>query len=167
MISIIAAIDNNRAIGLNNRLLCRLPNDLKYFKSVTVGNTVIMGRRTFESLPVKPLPDRKNIVLSASLKGDLEGCIIAGSIEALLTLCCEEDECFVIGGAQVYRQMLPLAQKLYITRIYHSFEADAFFPEIHADRWQLQSTQMNARDEKHLYDYSFEIYSRIKSSPKA
>ena len=165
MISIIAVVDQNNGIGLNNRLLCHLPNDLKYFKRVTSMHPVIMGRRTYESLPVKPLPDRKNIVVSRTLSALLPGCTVVKSIEEACAQCDDTQERFVIGGAQLYRQMTPLAQKLYITRIRHSFEADCRFPEIKADEWQLlRSSGWNEPDEKHLYAYSFEVYTRVMSS---
>ena len=160
MISIIVAVDQNNAIGLQNRLLCHLPNDLKYFKRITSGHPVIMGRRTFESLPVKPLPNRHNIIISKSLTLSLpDGCTLVHSIEEACKLCGETEECFVIGGAQIYRQMLPLAQKLYITRIHHSFEADTWFPKIKVSDWRLQSFTLNDPDEKHAYAYSFEVYT--------
>ena len=161
MISIIAAIDQNNAIGINNRLLCHLPNDLKYFKRITSGHPVIMGRNTYESLPVKPLPNRMNIVISKSLSVPLPGCALVSSIEEACKLCGESDECFVIGGEQIYRQMMPLVQKLYITRIHHAFEADVWFPEIKLGEWQQMSAEWNEPDEKHQYAYSFEQYSRI------
>lgn len=160
MISIIAAIDQNNAIGLNNRLLCHLPNDLKYFKRITSGQPVIMGWRTYESLPLKPLPDRKNIVLCDSLTALAPGCILVFSIEEARAQCADVEECFVIGGAQVYRQFMPLAQKLYITRIHHEFEADVWFPDIHPNEWQLLSVEKNEPDEKHQYAYSFEVYTK-------
>ena len=158
MISIIAVIDQNNAIGLNNRLLCHLPNDLKYFKRLTSGRPVIMGWRTYESLPVKPLPNRKNIVICDSLTAFAPGCFLAFSIEEACALCDDAEECFVIGGAQVYRQMMPLAKKLYITRIHHTFTADVWFPEIKSGEWQLQTSEYNEPDEKHPYAYSFEVY---------
>ena len=160
MISIIAAIDQNNAIGLNNCLLCYLPNDLKYFKRVTTSHPIIMGRRTYESLPIKPLPNRKNIVISQSFTATLPGCILVRSITEACEQCEGTEECFVIGGQQVYRQMMPLAKKMYITRIHHSFEADAWFPEINADEWLLQSSELHSSDEKHQYAYSFEVYIR-------
>ena len=163
MISIIAALDQNNAIGLNNRLLCYLPNDLKYFKRITSGHPVIMGWRTYESLPIKPLPNRKNIVICDLVNPSAPGCILVSSIEEACTQCNDCEEYFVIGGAQVYRQMMPIAQKLYITRIHHTFEADVWFPDIKASEWQQQSTEWNASDEKHPYSYSFEVYTRILS----
>jgi dihydrofolate reductase len=130
MISVIVAVDLNNAIGLNNQLLCYLPDDLKYFKRVTSGNTVIMGRHTCDSLPVKPLPNRKNIVISKTLTALPDGCTLVQSVEEACNQCNSAEECFVIGGAQIYAQMLPIAQKLYVTRIHHSFDADVWFPEI-------------------------------------
>ena len=161
MISIIVAIDKNNAIGFNNKLLCHLPNDLKYFKRITSGHTVIMGWRTYKSLPVSPLPNRKNIVICDLLDVSAPGCILVSSIEAARAQCDPAEECFVIGGESIYRQMMPLAQKLYITRINHSFEADVWFPEIKPDEWRLISSQHNDADEKHPYRYSFEVYERI------
>jgi dihydrofolate reductase len=162
MISIIVAIDQNNAIGFNNRLLCHLPNDLKYFKRITSGHPVVMGWNTYNSLPIKPLPNRKNIVICDLLNVSTPGCILVSSIEEACTNCDVAEESFVIGGAMVYRQMMPLAQKLYITRIHHSFEADVWFPEINAGEWQQQSAEWNESDEKHLYAYSFEVYTRRK-----
>ena len=161
MISIIVAVDQNNAIGLNNCLLCHLPNDLKYFKRITSGSPVIMGWRTYESLPVKPLPNRKNIVICDLPNVLAPGCILVSSIEEACKQCDDVDEGFVIGGAQVYRQMMPLAQKLYITRVHHAFEADVWFPEIKASEWQQQSTEWKEPDEKHRYAYSFEVYLRV------
>ena len=158
MISLIAVIDQKNAIGLNNRLLCHLPNDLKYFKQVTSGHPVMMGWRTYESLPIKPLPNRKNIVICDLLDAATPGCVLVSWIDEACRQCGDAEECFVIGGAHVYRQMMPLAQKLYITRVHHSFEADVWFPEIEPARWQMQSSVWNAPDEKHPYAYSFEVY---------
>ena len=162
MISIIAAIDQNNAIGLSNRLLCHLPNDLKYFKRLTSGHSVIMGRLTYESLPVKPLPNRHNIVISRSLEAFLPvGCTLARSIEEALERCRDAEKCFVIGGAQIYGQMLSYVDMLYITRVHHSFEADTWFPEINNNGWRLQSSERYEKDEKHAYAYSFEAYTRM------
>jgi dihydrofolate reductase len=158
MISIIVAIDQNNAIGCNNRLLCHLPNDLRYFKRITSGHPVVMGWNTYNSLPVKPLPNRKNIVICDLPNVSAPGCILVSSIEDACAQCSDAEEYFVIGGAQVYRQMMPLSQKLYITRIHHAFEADVWFPEINADEWQQESVEWNAPDEKHPYAYSFEVY---------
>ena len=122
-----------------------------------------MGWRTYESLPVKPLPNRKNIVICDLQDASAPGCILVSSIEDAYAQCDDAEESFVIGGAQVYRQMIHFAQKLYITRIYHAFEADVWFPEIKAGEWQQQSTEWNEPDEKHPYAYSFEVYTRLRT----
>ncbi|MDR3093105.1 MAG: dihydrofolate reductase [Bacteroidales bacterium] len=154
----IAAIDENLAIGCNNRLLVHLPNDLKYFKRVTSGHPVIMGRNTYDSLPVKPLPGRKNIVLSTTLSAVAAGCVLAQSIDEALAQCPDSEECFIIGGMQLYDKMMPLADKLYITHIHHHFDADAFFPTIDAAIWQLQWSEQHEADHQHPYSYTFEQY---------
>ncbi len=162
MISIIVAIDQNNAIGFNNSLLCHLPNDLKYFKRITSGHSVIMGWNTYNSLPIKPLRNRMNVVVCDLPNVSAPGCLLVSSIEEACAQCSDAEEYFVIGGAQVYRQMMPLAQKLYITRIHHTFEADVWFPEINTDVWELLSDEWNAPDTNHPYAYSFEVYERKK-----
>ena len=160
MISLIAILDKNNAIGLNNSLLCHLPNDLKYFKRITSGHPVMMGWRTYESLPVKPLPNRKNIVICDLLDASAPGCTLVSSIKEACAQCNSAEEAFVIGGAQVYRQMIPLAQKMYLTRIDHEFEADVWFPEIKEADWRLQSVERHEPDDRHPYAYAFEVFER-------
>ncbi len=158
-ISIIVAIAENNAIGFNNQLLCYLPNDLKWFKKNTNGRKVIMGRNTFLSLPNGALPNRENIVITD--KNELfENCKIVNSIEQAITNFDLENENFIIGGASVYKQFLPMANKLYITKIKHNFEADAFFPEIDINIWKNIEIIENKADEKHKYDYDFLIYEK-------
>ena len=160
-ISIIVAIAQNRAIGFENKLLYWLPNDLKRFKALTTGHTIIMGRRTFESLPKGALPNRRNIVLS---RQDIEfpGAERYASLEAALSRCKDEEEVFIIGGASVYQEALPLADKLYITHIEDTpSEADAFFPEITPALWKETGRETHSTDEKHLYPYSFVDYQRV------
>ena len=160
-ISIIVAIAQNNAIGFENKLLYWLPNDLKRFKSLTTGHTIIMGRRTFESLPKGALPNRRNIVLS---RQDIEfpGAERYASLEAALSRCKDEEEVFIIGGASVYQEALPLADKLYITHIEDTpSEADAFFPEITPDRWKETGRETHSTDEKHLNPYSYVDYQRV------
>lgn len=162
-ISIIVATDENYAIGKNNELLCHLPNDLKYFKKVTKGHTVIMGQRTFESLPNGALPNRKNIVLTFDKDVRFPGCIMAYSIEDALRHCEGEQEVFFIGGGQVYKTAFEFADRLYITRIHHQFEgADTFFPEIKSSEWLLTQQEKHKADEKHAHDYTFLVYERKK-----
>ena len=160
-ISIIVAIAQNNAIGFENKLLYWLPNDLKRFKALTTGHTIIMGRRTFESLPKGALPNRRNIVLS---RQDIEfpGAQRYASLKAALSQCKDEEEVFIIGGASVYQEALPLADKLYITHIEDTpSEADAFFPEITPALWKETSRETHSTDEKHLYPYSFVDYQRV------
>ena len=137
MISIIVAIAENHAIGKNNDLLWHIPEDLRRFKRITSGHKIIMGKRTYESLPVRPLPGRTSIVISDDPKDDFEDCIMAYSIEEALQHCDPDEECFVIGGGMVYRQFLPLADKLYITKVHATFDGDTFFPEIDPEDWQI------------------------------
>jgi len=159
-ISIIVAIAENYAIGKNNQLLCHLPEDLKRFKKITTGHTVIMGRNTYLSLPGGALPKRNNIVISDIPGEQFPGCIMAGSIDDALSQCEGKDECFVIGGGMVYRQFLPHTSKLYITWIHASPDADTFFPEINFDEWDAISREKHLAEGNEKYDYSFVVYRR-------
>lgn len=159
MISIIVAIAENYAIGRKGDLLCHLPNDLKHFKDITSGKTVLMGERTFYSLPKHPLPNRRNIVLTDVKGKTFEGAEVAYSIDEMIEKVKNEDEAFVIGGGMVYKQMMPKADKLYITHIHHSWEdADTFFPEIDSAIWQQISNEYHDKDEKNPYSYTFVEY---------
>lgn len=159
IISIIVAMDRNRAIGKDNQLLWHISNDLKRFKAITSGHTVVMGRLTFESLPKGPLPNRRNIVLSAS-KLNIHGCEVAHSIDEVIEMSASEDEIFIIGGGNVYRQFLPLAHRLYITRIDKAFDADTFFPEIDNMFWELKEKTLMDNDLQNDFVYTFENYNR-------
>ena len=159
MISIIVAIAENHAIGKNNDLLWHIPEDLKRFKRITGGHKILMGKRTYESLPVRPLPNRTSIVISDDPDDIFEGCITAYSIEEAMEHCSEDEECFIIGGGMIYRQFLPLADRLYITKVKASFDADVFFPEIHPDEWQEVKVE-DPTDENRNMDYSFITYHR-------
>ena len=161
-ISIIVAIAENRAIGFENKLLYWLPNDLKRFKALTTGHTIIMGRKTFESLPKGALPNRRNIVLS---RQDIEfPCAERyASLEDALAQCQDEEEVFIIGGASVYQEALPLADKLCVTHIDDPPEqADAFFPEIDPSVWEVSNCEAHPTDEKHHQAYRFIDYRRIQ-----
>ncbi|ERJ63822.1 dihydrofolate reductase [Porphyromonas gingivalis] len=151
MISIVVAIAENGAIGYKNDLLWHLPADLKRFKEMTTGHSIIMGSRTFRSLPKGALPNRRNIVLSRTQQ-DFPGAEWAASPEVALELVGDEAEAFVIGGAQVYEQMLPFTDKIYLTRVHADFpEADTFFPELDMSEWvELSRTEYPA-DEKNRY----------------
>lgn len=161
MLSIIVAVADNYAIGKKGDLLCHMPEDLKHFKQITSGKTVLMGERTFFSLPKHPLPNRRNIVLTDMAGKTFEGAEAAYSIDELCAKVANEEEAFVIGGGMVYRQMMPLADKLYITHIHHSWEdADTFFPEIKDSEWKLLSAERHSADDNNPYDYTFAEYGR-------
>jgi dihydrofolate reductase len=160
-ISLIAVAGRNNEIGTGNRLLCRLPADLKRFKTITSGRTVVMGRKTFESLPKGPLPNRRNIVLSRNENFKTEGVEVYPSLDYALLKLINETEIFIIGGAQVYRQALPVADKLYLTRIHDFFpEADVFFPEIDFHTWRETQRETFPADEKNPYAFTFLEYER-------
>jgi dihydrofolate reductase len=161
-ISIIVAVSENNAIGKDNQLLLHLPEDMKWFKRVTQGHTVIMGKRTFLSLPRRPLPGRLNIVLTDIQGEKIDGCQMAYSIEDVLEHCIDKEENFIIGGGSVYRQFFPLAQKLYITRIHASLEGDTFFPEINPQLWEIVEEEKHKADDKHQFDFTFQIFKRNK-----
>ena len=161
MISIIVAVSENYAIGKKGDLLCHLPADLKHFKEITSGKTVLMGERTFFSLPKHPLPNRRNIVLTDVPGKTFEGAETVYSIPELLAKVTDEEEAFVIGGGMVYRQMMPLADKLYITHIHHRWDdADTFFPEIKESEWKLLSAEKHFADENNPYPFTFAEYIR-------
>ena len=157
MISIIAAVAKDRAIGYKNKLIYWLPNDLKRFKALTTGHTIIMGRNTFLSLPKGALPNRRNIVLSRSAKA-FEGCDVYASLEEALQHCAKDEDIYIIGGASVYQQALPIADRLCLTEIDDTpAEADTFFPP-YADEWKESAREDHDIDEKHAYRYSFVDY---------
>ncbi|MDI3321873.1 dihydrofolate reductase [Pinibacter soli] len=161
-ISFVVAASENNAIGKNNELLWRLPNDTKFFKNITWAMPCIMGRKTFESLG-KALNGRKNIVITRQDDWKGEDAIVVKNIQDALKAAEATDskEVFVIGGAQIYKEMLPMANKIYITRVHASFDdADAFFPEINTNEWQLTNNQDFPIDGKHAYEYSFQVWER-------
>lgn len=155
MISIIVAIAENNAIGFENKLIYWLHNDLKRFKALTTGNTIIMGRRTFESLPKGALPNRRNIVLSHHGKAeDFPNADLYPSLNEALATC--EGDVFIIGGASVYNEAMPIADRLCLTYIYDTPEqADTFFPEINKDEWKEVMREEHDIDEKHNQRYAF------------
>ncbi|MBO6018412.1 MAG: dihydrofolate reductase [Prevotella sp.] len=158
MISIIAAVAKNRAIGFQNKLIYWLPNDLKRFKALTTGHTIIMGRNTFLSLPKGALPNRRNIVLSHTQK-DFPGCDTYASLEEALSHCAPQEDVYIIGGASVYSQALPLADRLCLTEIDDTpATADTFFPDY--SEWHETYREEHDTDERHNYRYAFVDYER-------
>lgn len=158
-LSIIVAATENNVIGGDNQLLWRLPNDMKWFKSITTGNTIIMGRKTFESMG-KALPNRRNIVISRNPQFKAEGCEVADSIEAALNLTINDSNVFIIGGGEIYKQVWHNAEKLYLTRVHTEKEGDTVIPDILPEEWTEESSEKHLPDDKHLYGYTFFIYNR-------
>lgn len=162
-ISIIAAVADNFAIGKGNKLPWHLPADLKHFRELTTGHAVVMGKRTYESLPNGPLPNRRNVVLTSVMsEGVNEGYYEADSLEDAFYLCEKEEKVFIVGGAAVYRQSLEIADSLYITWVHQEFSADIYFPEVDFSKWEEISREYHSADEKNPYPYSFVHYKRKK-----
>ncbi len=153
-ISIIVAVAENNVIGSNNQLIWHISEDLKRFKALTTGHHVIMGRKTFESIG-KPLPRRVNVVLTRDQNFKVDGCLIASTLDEAINLCEGDDQVFIIGGGELYRLALPIAEKLYLTRIHKPFEGDVFFPEINEDEWVIESEQKGQPSENNGIQYTF------------
>lgn len=163
MITLICALGENNEIGKDNQLLWHLPDDLKRFKNLTTGHCIVMGRKTFESFP-KPLPNRRHIVISAQPDYVPQGCQVVHSVEDALALALSyDDHPYVIGGAQIYVQTLPFAQRLELTRVQGAFDADAFFPSVDYSQWEKISSQAHPADPKHPYAFTFETYLKKRN----
>jgi dihydrofolate reductase len=157
-ISYIVAMDIQQAIGLGNQLPWRLPADLAYFKKTTMNHTVLMGRKTYESIG-KPLPNRTNVILTQNKDYQAEGCLVVHSVEQAVEQF-KNEEVFVIGGAEVFQLFMASVDRLYITLIEHEFEADTFFPEFDIEEWELESSEDGIHDAKNPYDFSFLVYTK-------
>lgn len=166
--SLIVAVAENNAIGKDNDLIWRLPNDMKFFKDTTLNHHIITGRKNYISIPKKfrPLPNRINIVLTRQTDFNEEGCIISNSLEDAIIYAknYNEKELFIIGGGQIYKEALEkgLIDRMYVTHVHHDFDGDTFFPEIDENIWDKVSEVSNPIDEKHQYSYSFVVYEKIK-----
>lgn len=160
MISVIVAVADNGVIGDKNALLWHISEDLKRFKSLTSGHPIVMGRKTWESLG-RPLPNRTNVVITHQ-PIQIEGCTVVHSLDEALKLFSAEEEVFVIGGAQIYAEAMPLADKFYLTRVLHSYEGDTRFPVWNELEWQLVDSESFAQGEKYSYPFAFETYLRRK-----
>ncbi|MEL1240833.1 dihydrofolate reductase [Flavobacterium flavipallidum] len=165
MIIMIAAAAENRALGKDNQLVWHLPNDFKRFKNLTTGHHIIMGRKTFESF-TKPLPNRTHIIITRQNDYQAEGCIVVDSIEKAIENCPKNEDSYIIGGGEIYNLSLAHADKIELTVVHHNFEADAFFPEIDTNNWELINSYFQSKDEKHLYDYTFETYIKKQKTPQ-
>ena len=167
IISAVVAASENNAIGFKGDLLWRLPKDMKFFKDVTAGHCVLMGRKSWEALPPKfrPLPDRINIVITRQKDFHDKGCVVFSSIDDGIQYAksAGEKELMILGGGEIYRQALHETDKVYLTRVHHVFEeADTFFPELPVTEWKETSRQKNYADEQHKYDFDFVVYERIR-----
>lgn len=159
MLSIIAAVSQNHVIGKDNKLIWHLPADMQFFKKTTMGHTLIMGRKTFESFG-KPLPGRKSIVITRQKDWGFDGVIVENSLESAIRLAFADEEVFIIGGSEIYRQALPLCDKMYLTVIHHDFEGDSYFPDVDFSKWRMIQDGFHEADEKNHYCFSFRVYIR-------
>lgn len=161
MITIIAAAGEKNELGKDNQIIWHLPDDFKRFKTITSGHYIIMGRKTFESFP-KPLPNRTHIVITRNKNYSVpDGCIVVDSIEKAIAICPKNETVFIIGGGEIYKQSINMADCIELTRVHNTFDADAFFPEIDLTKWELISSQFHDKDEKHNYSFAFETYAKI------
>lgn len=160
-LSAIVAMAENRVIGNGNKMPWHLPADLKHFKTVTNGHPVLMGRKTFESIG-KPLPNRTNMIITRDRQYSAQDCLIVNDLNTALSMAQEIDqnEIFVIGGAEIYRQLLPKVQRLYVTEIHHPFQGDAHFPELDVSEWQEVAREDHQADDKNAYAYTFVTLER-------
>lgn len=159
MLSIIVAADENNVIGKDNDLIWHLPDDLKFFKKRTTGHTVVMGRKTYESIG-KPLPNRRFVIITRNKNYKVEGCEVVHSLEDALNLCPPEDESFVIGGDQIYRLALPHVDRIYLTRVHHQYDGDRYFPEL-GSNWKEFESEFHHADDKHEVSFTFKTLERV------
>lgn len=165
MIIMIAAVAENFALGKNNELVWHLPDDFKRFKQLTTNHFIIMGRKTFESFP-KPLPNRTHIIITRQKDYSAEGCIVVDNIKDALKIVPKDEDAFVIGGGEIYNLSLPYTDAIELTKVHASFEADTFFPQIDPTMWDLVASEYHPKDEKHLFDFTYETYRRFPNSNK-
>lgn len=161
-ISLIAAMDENRVIGIENRLPWKLPADMQWFRQHTLGKPVLMGRTTFDSLGRKPLPGRMNVVLSRQTQTEMPGVHFVKSVGEAFNLLKDQAEIMVIGGASFYEQLLPLADTLYLTIVHHHFTGDAYFPDYTQYKWRVRTEKPFAEDEKNFHAMTFYIMDRVR-----
>ena len=157
MVKIIVATSKNKVIGDSNSLIWHLPADLKRFKELTTGNPIVMGRKTYESIG-RPLPNRRNIIITRDVKYDVEGCEVVNSLEEALMIC--NNNCFIIGGGEIYKQSMSIADQIYLTLVHEDFEGDTEFPDIGSE-WKMVTSQDFEPDEKNKHKYSFIEYMKF------
>ncbi|GLB51074.1 dihydrofolate reductase [Neptunitalea chrysea] len=161
MITIIAAAAENNALGKDNDLVWHLPDDFKRFKELTTGHHIIMGRKTFESFP-KPLPNRTHIVITRKTDYKPEGCIVVHSLEEAIATVTNDDTPYIIGGGEIYKMAIEVADCIELTRVHGEFEADTFFPEISSKNWKIVDSVFHDKDVKHAYSFTYQTYKRKK-----
>ena len=162
MLTLIAATSTNNALGKDNQLVWHLPDDFKRFKALTSEHYIIMGRKTFESFP-KPLPNRTHVIITRNKSYEApEGCMVVSSLEEAIKVCPKNEEIFIIGGGEIYKQSINMADKVELTRVHTTVEADTFFPEINPEHWNLVFEEQHPKDEKHAFDFTFQTF--IKSN---
>lgn len=162
LISLVVAATENNAIGKNNQLLWHLPNDMKFFKNITWGLPILMGRKTFESMGNKPLNGRINIILTRQKNWKSIGAVTVNSFTDAVFFAQENDykQLMIIGGAEIYKEFIDKADRIYLTRVHATLEADAYFPEIDERKWQIASNESFVANEKHAYGYSFQVWEK-------
>lgn len=160
MVSIIVAIAQNGTIGDKNALLWHIKEDMRFFRTTTSGHPVIMGRKTFESLGSKPLPKRTNIVITRAER-EFEGALTAHSLQEAIRMAGDDEEIFIMGGAQIYREALPVVDRMYITHVGRDYEGDTVFPEIDYSKWKLVDVARHERGEEYEYPFEFRTYDRV------
>lgn len=155
MLTLIAAASENNALGKDNDLVWHLPDDFKRFKALTSGHYIVMGRKTFESFP-KPLPNRTHVIITRQNDYKVpEGCLVVNSLSKAIEVCPENEDVFIIGGGQIYKQSIDIADKIELTRVHTTVEADAFFPKIDEDIWEIIQSEYHPKDEKHQFDFTY------------
>ncbi|MEW6469301.1 MAG: dihydrofolate reductase [Bacteroidota bacterium] len=164
IVSAIVAVSENNVIGKDNRLVWHLPEDIRFFKEKTMGHCVVSGRKNYESIPEKfrPLKGRTNIVVTRQKDYEAPGAIVVHSVEEAIAVAKEkgEKELFIIGGAEIYNQTMEVTDRLYLTRVFHTFEGDAYFPEVPVAEWEQESYILHTKDSRHAYDFAFIVLNR-------
>ncbi len=160
ILSCVLALGRNRGLGFGNKLPWHLPDDLKNFKGITLGHTVIMGRKTYDSMG-RLLPERKNIILTRDTSYQVENAIVVHSIEEAIKECANEKEAFVIGGGEIVRLAMPYLNRMYLTHVEADIPADSFFPEFNQNEWKIVSEKFHPKDERNPFDFTFKIYEKI------
>ena len=158
--SIVVAISENNAIGKDNQLLWHLPADLKHFKEITTGHPIIMGRKTYDSIG-RPLPNRRNIVITRTTTLKISNVEVVNNLQDAISLCNEENEAFIVGGAEIYKHALPLTNRIYLTTVHKTYEADTFFPVLNMNEWKEVFKEYHPADEKNSVAYTFSTLERI------